>query len=80
MSFTSVTEIVLGEDRDEQIGYMGKILGLGFPNGIIAYCPKCNTADEMTIAEAAAKIVDAEWPRCHDKRMLMETPEGIPPF
>lgn len=80
MAFTHVSEIVLGEDEEERVELMRKVLQLGYPQGLIAWCPTCNEVEEFTLRQAAEHIAAGTWPRCHERRMLMDDPDGAPPF
>lgn len=82
----SVQSIALGqapkdpEEGDERVANAMKILELGFPDGVIALCRKCNSYQEFGLDETALMIVDHTWPTCCGQRMVMEDPDNTPRY
>lgn len=82
----SVQAIVLGQaptdpdEGDERVANMMKILELGFPDGVIAACKKCNAFQEFGLDEAAVMMVDHAWPSCCGMRMVMDDPDRAPRY
>lgn len=82
----SVQSITLGQppkdpdEGDERVVNIMKILELGFPDGILALCSRCNAFQEFGLDEAAVMIVDHTWPYCCSTKMQMEDPEKAPRY
>jgi hypothetical protein len=82
----SVEAITLGkapavpDEPDERVANAMKILELGFPDGVIAVCKKCNAVQEFGLDETAVMIVDHTWPNCCGKRMVMDDPDNAPRY